>query len=86
MTASAPPAAPPAQLATAPIRNGLGVAALCCGLVGILMGLIPIMFLASGTLGILAVVFGFIGLLPAQRKEASNRGVAIAGLVGRSRC
>ena len=45
------------------------------------MGVIPIMFLASGTLGILAIVFGFTGLPRAQRKEAPNRGMAITGLV-----
>lgn len=39
------------------------------------------MFLASGALGILAVVFGLVGIRRAGRREASNRGMAIAGLV-----
>lgn len=79
MTASAPPAAP-GYLTAAPMRNGLGIAALCCGLVGIVVGLVPFMFLASGALGILAIVFGSVGIRRVGRHEASNRGMAIAGL------
>lgn len=63
------------------MRNGLGIAALCCGLVGILVGLIPFMFLGAGALGILSIVFGAVGIRRVGRKEASNRGMAIAGLI-----
>jgi hypothetical protein len=80
MTASAPPTAPTFHLGAAPMRNGLGIAALCCGLVGMLIGLVPVLFLASGTLGILAVVFAIIGMRRAQQGEASNRSMAIVGL------
>ena len=80
MSASAPPTAPTIHLGAAPIRNGLGIAALCCGLVGLLIGLVPILFLASGTLGILAIVFAVIGMRRAQHGEASNRSMAIVGL------
>jgi len=50
-------------------------------LVGILVGLIPLMFQASGTLATLAIVFGVIGIRHVQRGEATNMPVAIAGLV-----
>jgi hypothetical protein len=80
MTASAPPTAPTIYLAAGPMRNGLGIAALCCGLVGLLIGLVPLMFLASGTLGILAIVFAVIGMRRARRGEASNRFMAIVAL------
>lgn len=80
MTASAPPV-PHGYMTTMPMRNGLGIAALCCGLVGILIGLIPFMFLGAGALGILAIVFGIVGIRRVGRGEASNRGMAIAGLV-----
>jgi len=80
MTASAPPTAPTIRLAAAPMRNGLGIAALCCGLVGMLIGVVPIMFLASGALGILAIVFAVIAVRRARRGEASNRGMAIVAL------
>ena len=80
MTASAPPTTT-SPTGTAPLRNGLAIAALCCGLIGILVGLIPLMFLAAGALGILAIVFGIVGIRRVGRGEASNRGMAIAGLV-----
>jgi hypothetical protein len=80
VAASAPPTAPTIRLAAAPMRNGLGIAALCCGLVGMLIGLVPIMFLASGALGIVAIVFAMIAMLRAQRGEASNRSLAIVAL------
>jgi len=53
---------------------------LCCGLIGMLTGLVPIMFLASGALGIVAIVFAVIGMRRAKHGEASNRGMAIIGL------
>jgi hypothetical protein len=80
MAASAPPAAPTIHFAAAPMRNGFGIAALCCGLVGMLTGIVPIMFLVSGTLGIVAIVFAVIGMRRAKHGEASNRSMAIVGL------
>lgn len=62
-------------------NNGIGVGALCCGLAGILIGLVPILFQASGALGIVGIVLGFTGLRRVSRGEASNQGIAIAGLV-----
>jgi hypothetical protein len=79
MTASAPPSAPGYALA-APMRNGLGIAALACGVVGILLGQVPLLFLGSGTLGILAIVFGIIGIRRAMRHVASNKAMAVTGL------
>lgn len=83
MTASAAPstAGPIRPTIAVPMRNGLGIAALSCGLVGILVGFIPLMFLAADALGILAIVFGIIGIRRVARREASNRITAIVGLV-----
>jgi hypothetical protein len=81
MDASPPPSAPGYYWTTAPMRNGLGVASLACGLIGILLGQVPFLFLGSGALGILAIVFGIIGIRRAARGEASNRGIAVTGLV-----
>lgn len=81
MTASNPPSAPGHYLTAAPMRNGLGVAALCCGLAGVLLGLVPLLFLGSGALGILAIVFGITGVRRAMRRRASNRGIAFTGLL-----
>lgn len=81
MTSSAPPFSPGHHVTTAPMRNGLGVAALACGLTGILLGQVPLLFLGSGALGVLAIVFGIIGIRRARRGRASNRAMAVAGLV-----
>jgi hypothetical protein len=63
------------------MRNGLGIAALCCGLVGVAVGLIPLMFVLSGILGILAIIFGAIGFRRVSRHEASNKWQALIGLI-----
>jgi hypothetical protein len=81
MDASAPPSAPVYYRAAAPMRNGLGVAALACGLAGILLGQVPLLFLGSGALGVLAIVFGIIGIRRTMHGTASNRAMAVTGLV-----
>jgi Domain of unknown function (DUF4190) len=61
-----PPAAP---------KNGLGIAALVIAIIGL--------FTVFGglLLGVVAVILGFIGWGRARRGEATNAGVAIAGIV-----
>lgn len=58
--------------------NGLGTAALVLGIISVvgfcLYGL-------NIVLGILALIFGIIGLGRAKRGEATNRGMAIAGII-----
>jgi EamA domain-containing membrane protein RarD len=80
VSASAPASGTYAPAAPQP-RNGLGIAALCCGLIGVLVGLIPAVFLGSGALGILGITFGIIGIRRVKRGEATNRGMAIIGLI-----
>src|SRR5215213_7407272 len=58
-------------------RNGLGTAALVLGKVGFLLAILVI----GGLQGLLAVIFGFVGLSRVRRGEATNRGSAIAGIV-----
>ncbi len=73
--ASEPVSYTPAPPVTAPATgtsNGMGVAALIFGILGIIQ-CIP--FIG----GILAIVFGRIGINKAKRGEASNGGVAKAG-------
>lgn len=62
-------------------RNGLGIAALACGLVGIFAGFIPLLFIVTGSLAILAVFFGIVGIRRARSGDATNGPVAIAGLI-----
>lgn len=40
--------------------NGLAVAGLVCGIIGVLVGLIPIFFIGAWILGVLGLVFGLI--------------------------
>lgn len=64
---------PPTQ-----VRNGLGTAALVLGILS-LPGIVTIVL--GILLGLLAVIFGLIGMGRAKRGEATNGGSAIAGLV-----
>ncbi|MFP5020979.1 DUF4190 domain-containing protein [Pseudonocardia phyllosphaerae] len=60
-------------------RNGLGIAALCLGIVGILFGMIPFTgFIAFG-LGAVGLILGLVGLGRARKKVATNLKTAIAG-------
>lgn len=69
---------PPAYGQERPKRNGLGIAALVLGILSIVL-----FFTVIGgiVLGIAAIVLGFIGRGRAKRGEASNGGMAIAGIL-----
>ena len=64
--------------APAVARNGLGTAALVLSIIGVLLcwtvfgGII---------LGLVAVILGFVGYSRVKRNEATNGGVAIAGII-----
>lgn len=54
-------------------RNGLGLAALILGLIGVLFGLVPLTgFIAVG-LGLTGLILGFAGIGRLRRGTASNR-------------
>lgn len=61
-----------------PKSNGLALASMILGILGITVGLCLIFF---PVMPILAVVFGHIGLSQISRTGAPGRGFAIAGLV-----
>ncbi len=59
--------------------NGIGIAAL---VVGILALPLSILFFPLGLiLGIVAIVLGIVGIRKAKRGEATNKGMAITGVV-----
>jgi hypothetical protein len=58
--------------------NGLGTTGMVLGIVGAALCLVPVV---GFLLGLLATVFGGIGLAKANRGEATNKGMAVAGLV-----
>lgn len=66
------PGGPPANPS-----NGMGIAALVLGILSIVGGL----FVIGGLLGVLAIIFGFLGRGKAKRGEATNGGMALAGII-----
>ncbi|MER6999276.1 DUF4190 domain-containing protein [Streptomyces sp. NPDC000410] len=72
-----PPYAEPAR----PARNGLGTAALILGIIGAVAGIFIILFWLSGVLGVIGLILGLVGLGRIKRGEATNKGVAITGVI-----
>ncbi|HSK37958.1 MAG TPA: DUF4190 domain-containing protein [Actinomycetota bacterium] len=73
---------PPGGYQAAPRRrNGMGTAALVLGVLALVLVLLLIFSPLGAFLGLLAVLFGILGLMRANRGEADNRGQAVAGLV-----
>jgi multisubunit Na+/H+ antiporter MnhB subunit len=62
-------------------RNGAGVAALVLGLLGLVLALLVLPAPLGALLGLLAVIFGIVGISRASRGEATNRGQAVTGLI-----
>lgn len=77
-----PPPPPPPGGAPVPggqqPNNGVGIASMVLGIVSI-----PFCacFGIGGLAGIVAIVLGFNGKAKAERGEATNRGVALAGII-----
>ncbi len=62
--------------------NGFAVAALVCGIVGAVFGLVPWTFWLAWILGVVAIVFGALGRRRADGEPiAGRRSMATAGLV-----
>jgi len=62
-------------------RNGLGTAALVLGITAVIFSFIPLVGIIAWPIGITGLILGFVGLARVNRREATNRGVAIAGLI-----
>ena len=76
-TAEAPrPPTPPARR-----RNGAGTAALVIGTVSLVLAILIVFFWLAGPLGLIAAIFGLVGMGRARRGEADNRRQAVAGLI-----
>src|SRR5687767_11476175 len=58
-------------------RNGLGTVSLVLGI----LSLVTWFLFVGGLFGIIAVVLGFLGRGKAKRGEASNGGMALAGII-----
>jgi hypothetical protein len=74
-----PPPGP--QIVVRGDRNGLGTAALVLGIVAVIFSFIPLVGIIAWPIGITGLILGFVGLARVNRREATNRGVTLAGLV-----
>jgi Protein of unknown function (DUF2510) len=68
-----PPPAPGQVLYVEKAGNGLAVGALVCGIVGLTLGLIPILFIIAWALGLVAIVLGIIARRRAVQKPEVGR-------------
>jgi membrane-bound ClpP family serine protease len=59
----------------------MGTAALVLGVVALVLAALLLFAPLGGLLGLLAVLFGIVGIVRANRGVADNRGQAVAGLV-----
>jgi len=59
-------------------NNGLAIASMCAGIVGVSLCWLPIV---AQILGIIAIVFGGVGISQTGNPGVGGRGMAIAGLV-----
>ena len=65
-----------------PQGNGLAVAALVLGILGVILAFIPLLGVVAGVLfGLPAVICGGLGLSKAKQPGRGGKGMAIAGLV-----
>ena len=75
------PPEPPTQNYLVKPRNGAGVAALVLGLLGLVLSILVLPAPLGALLGLLAVIFGIIGIGRAGSEEATNRGQAVTGVI-----
>jgi hypothetical protein len=62
-------------------RNGMGTAALVVGVVALVLVVLFLFAPLGAFLGLLAVLFGILGIMRANQGVADNRNHAVAGLV-----
>lgn len=60
-------------------KNGMGIAALVLGILSLALAIFG--GFPGVILGVLAIIFGAVGMSRAKKGRATNRGMAIAGLV-----
>jgi len=74
-----PQQVPGRHAATVAPRNGLGIAALCLGIVGVLFGLVPFTGFVAFALGAVGVILGLVGFSRARKRVATNKKTALFG-------
>lgn len=71
---------PPQQTPEKP-SNGLGTSGFVLGLIGLIFSFIPVIGMIAWPLVILGIIFSAIGFSKANKGRATNKGLAITGLV-----
>lgn len=71
---------PVPQQPVQPPKNGLGTTGFVLGLVGLVLSPIPVVGLVAWPLVILGLIFSVIGLAKVNKKQATNKGLSIAGI------
>ena len=61
--------------------SGVCLAALLCGIAGIVMMFLPFVWLVAGLPNVLAIVLGLVGMGKVRRGESSGWGMAVAGII-----
>jgi hypothetical protein len=62
--------------------NGFGVTALVLGIIGLILGVIPVINIFTGLpLGILAIIFGIVALVKAKSRGGKGKGTGMTGLI-----
>ncbi|HEY7627042.1 MAG TPA: DUF4190 domain-containing protein [Ilumatobacteraceae bacterium] len=61
--------------------RGMAIAAFVTGLVSVVVGWVPFVFVLAAAAAVMALVFGVIGLKTARRHDDHGRGFAITGIV-----
>ncbi|TSB20138.1 DUF4190 domain-containing protein [Streptomyces benahoarensis] len=88
--AAPPPGSEPVERVPYPVatpwgaphpRNGMGVSALVLGITGVLLSLFIVLFWLAWLPALLALIFGGIGLSQARKGLATNRGMALTGVI-----
>ena len=70
---------PPQQ--TQQPSNGLGTTGFVLGLIGLVLSFVPVIGMIAWPLVILGIIFSAVGFSKAQKGRATNKGLAITGLV-----
>jgi len=71
----------PTQQAPTKPGNGLGVTGFVLGVIGLVLSFIPLIGVVAWPLVILGIIFSSVGISKAVRKNASGKGLSIAGVV-----
>lgn len=65
----------------APASNGMATGALIMGIIAAVLAWIPLINVLAWILGILAIIFGIIGIVKAGKMNGLGKGKAMTGLI-----